>query len=389
LSRIRVAVADDSAFIRQAVARMLQEEAGVVLAGLAGSGEELLDHLDSWRPDVVILDLSMPGLGGLATLDAIMARRPTPVLILSTHSRQDAPQTIEALHRGALDFIDKQQYSLVDFERLRAVLLEKIQQLARRPGAEAAAGSAAAAAAAAGQAGQAAAGTAPAGSAAGGLSGAPATAAAAAAARSARATPELLVLGASTGGPPAIEAILRRLAAGPVPVPVPVVVVQHMPAGFTRSFAERLNAGLPLPVREIADDEPLAPGTVYVAPGGLHLRLVRGRGGLRAALSSAPEASAHRPSIDLLFSSAAAVAGSGVVAAVLTGMGYDGAAGVAALAHAGAYVVAQDEASSAVHGMPRAAAATGGVREILPLDRIGDRLCQLLGGAGGAGGAGG
>jgi two-component system chemotaxis response regulator CheB len=176
-------------------------------------------------------------------------------------------------------------------------------------------------------------------------------------------------------------------------VPVPIVVVQHMPAGFTRSFADRLNAGLPLPVREVTDDEPLVAGTVYVAPGGTHLRLARVRGGLRAALSPFPETSTHRPSIDLLFGSAAAAARGRVLAVILTGMGHDGAAGVAALARSGAYVLAQDEASAAVHGMPRAAVATGGVREVLPLDRIGDRLGELLsafcGGTGGAAGGGG
>jgi two-component system chemotaxis response regulator CheB len=415
LTAIRVAVADDSTFMRQAVARMLADQEGIVLAGLASSGEELLDHLERWRPDVIILDLSMPGIGGLATLDAVMARRPTPVLILSTHSRKDAPPTIEALHRGAADFIDKQQYSLVDFERLRAALLDKIRQLALPPGGGAAARAAAAngrpaagrdreaRSFAAGESGA----MAPAvhgdveaaaaldagvggGEAGGGSAPVPAVE---------RGAPELLLLGASTGGPPAIEAILRELSAGvsgaagagaaagtsggsgaaaDARLPVPVVVVQHMPAGFTRSFADRLNACLALPVREAAHEELLAPGTVYVAPGGVHIRVARRRDGLHALLSAAPAGAAHRPSIDLLFASAAAVAGGRVVAAVLTGMGYDGAAGLAALARAGAHTLAQDEATSIVYGMPRAAVAAGGVREVLPLGRIGGRLRELL-----------
>jgi two-component system chemotaxis response regulator CheB len=370
LSPIRVAVADDSAFLRQAVARMLSGEKGVQLAGLAASGEELLDHLGSWRPDVIILDLSMPGLGGLATLDAVMARRPTPVLILSTHSRKDAPLTIEALHRGALDFIDKQEYSLVDFERLRAALLDKIRQLARRPPAElpprrerpaAAPGPAAATGARAVAAGV-----------------APAAGRAAAALRPG--APEVVLIGASTGGPPAIETILRDLGAGSGgggDLPVPIVIVQHMPAGFTRSFADRLNSCLPLPVREATDDELLLAGVVYVAPGGLHLRLVRD-GGLRATLSRQPASSTHRPSIDLLFTSAVAAVGGRAVAVLLTGMGHDGAAGMAALAHAGAHTIAQDEASAVVYGMPRAAVAAGAVREILALPAIGERLRDLL-----------
>jgi two-component system chemotaxis response regulator CheB len=377
LNRIRVAVADDSAFLRQAVARMLEGQEGVVLAGVAASGEELLDHLERWRADVIILDLSMPGLGGLATLDAVMARRPTPVLILSTHSRQDAPQTIEALHRGALDFVDKQQYSLVDFERLRAALLDKIRQLAWRPaGLEAAAAPTVAVARVPGGGARAVAAVNPID---------PFAAVEAGGARPAvSAVAELVLLGASTGGPPAVETILRQLGGRP---PAPVVVGQHMPAGFTRSFAQRLNACLALPVREAVDGEVLANGTVYVAPGGVHLRLTRAREGLRATLSRHPEESAHHPSIDLLFISAVAAVGSRAVAAVLTGMGHDGAAGMAALARAGAHTIAQDEATSAVYGMPRAALATGGVLEVLPLEAIAGRLRQLLGMAAAGAGA--
>jgi two-component system, chemotaxis family, protein-glutamate methylesterase/glutaminase len=354
LNRIRVAVVDDSAFLRQAVARMLADQEGVKLAGLAGSGEELLDHLESWRPDVIILDLSMPGLGGLATLDAIMVRRPTPVLIMSTHSRQDAPQTIEALHRGALDFVDKQQYSLVDFESLRAVLLDKIRQLGRRAAWTAAVGVAAIAARHVPP---------------------PVDLPAPSARLAVGDRPDLVLVGASTGGPPAIEGILRQLGAR---LPAPIVIVQHMPAGFTRSFALRLNACLPLPVREASDGEALAEGVVYVAPGGIHLRLARRQEGLYAVLSPQPEDTPHRPSIDLLFVSAVAAVGARAVAVVLTGMGHDGAAGVAALGRAGAYTIAQDEATSVVWGMPRAAVATGMVREVLPLDAIADRLRQLL-----------
>jgi two-component system chemotaxis response regulator CheB len=370
VTAIRVAVADDSSFVRKAVARMMSEEPGIELVGSAASGEELLDHLERWAPHAIILDLSMPGMGGLSTLDRIMTRRPTPVIILSTHSKKDAPQTIEALHRGAMDFIDKQQYSLVDFESLRSVLLEKIRQVTarQRPEGPAAPGVAPADALRRGRR----AGApdahqrpvAPAGS----------TAMAAGLARE-RGAPEVVLIGASTGGPPAIEKILRDL--GPR-LPVPLVVVQHMPAGFTRAFAERLNAYLPLHVREAVHEEALLPGTVYIAPGGLHLRVARERGQLRAMLSTEPAKAAHRPSVDVLFHSAGAVVGSRAVAALLTGMGQDGAEGMADLARAGVHTIAQDEASCVVYGMPRAALAAGGVTETVPLSRIGERLRELL-----------
>ncbi len=338
MSGIRVAIADDSSFLRKAVARMLASEPGIELVGSAARGEELLENLGRWRPDAVILDLSMPGIGGLATLDEIMARRPVPVIILSTYSRKGAPQTIEALHRGAVDFVDKQQFSLVDFEALRQVLAGKIREVTT-----------------------------------------PRRAASPAAAPPKRppaeegGIPEVVLIGASTGGPPAIERILRDLGGD---VPVPVLVVQHMPAGFTRAFAERLNIQLPLEVREPVDGEPLQPGTVYIARGGFHLRIVPGRQRLAAAVSSEPRDTPHRPSVDELFGSAAA-AGVRAVAILLTGMGHDGAEGMAKLAAQGALTIAQDEATSTIFGMPRAAAAIGAVREMLPLAEIGARLRRL------------
>jgi two-component system chemotaxis response regulator CheB len=349
VSAIRVVVADDSSFIRKAVTRVLAAEPDIELVGSASRGEELLDKLDLWAPDAVILDLSMPGLSGLETLDAIMARRPTPVIILSTHSKRGAPQTIEALHRGAMDFIDKQQYSLVDFDALRTVLTEKIREVAGRPVPAPRKGEAPVSA--------------------------PPPAVVAAPAPVVSERPALILIGASTGGPPAIESILRSLGAD---VSAPVVVVQHMPSGFTRAFADRLNGHLPLEVREAADGEPLLPGQVAIAPGGIHLRIGERQGRLHASLSADPERALHRPSVDVLFHSAEEAVQGRVVAVLLTGMGHDGAEGMAALARAGAYTIAQDEATSVIYGMPRAAVVAGGVRETLPLPAIGARLRQLL-----------
>jgi two-component system chemotaxis response regulator CheB len=362
---IRVAVADDSSFIRRALARILSEENGIQLVGTAVSGEELLDHLDRWRPDAIILDLSMPGMGGLPTLDRIMATRPTPVIILSTHSKRDAPQTIEALHRGAMDFVDKQEYSLVDFDALRGVLLEKLRQVTGMVGDEPDDGAL--------PPGLHASSTEPGRGPGLGIPGAWGGSALAG-----EGGIRIVLLGASTGGPPAIERILRDLGAS---ISVPVAVVQHMPAGFTRAFAERLNAYLPLQVREAMDGEPLLAGTVYIAPGGMHLSVVWDGSGLKAVLDVEPVAT-HRPSVDVLFASAAVAVGRRAVAVLLTGMGHDGARGMAELARVGARTLAQDEATSVIYGMPRAAVLAGAVGESLPLGAIGGRLQELLGGRG-------
>jgi two-component system chemotaxis response regulator CheB len=340
---VRLAVVDDSSFVRKAIVRLFAGDPRIEVVGSAASGEELLARLNGWRPDVVTLDLSMPGMGGLQTLDRIMVLRPMPVIILSTHSGEGAPQTIEALHRGAADFIDKQHYSLLDFDALREVLTQKILAVtaaAARPST-------------------------------GGEERPAATGAEAPGGRPYR----VLLLGASTGGPPAIEQVLRDLG---TPCPVPVVVVQHMPVGFTRAFAHRLNSHLAAEVREAEHDGPLRSGTVSIAPAGRHLRIGRGgEGDLRTYLDARPEA-AHKPSIDELFVSAESELGDAVVAVLMTGMGADGAAGLERLHRAGASTIAQDEASSVVWGMPGAAVARGAARECLPLARIGPRLRELL-----------
>lgn len=344
--RVRVAVVDDSTFIRKAITRMLEDHPKIQVVGSAGSGEELLTHLERWRPDVVTLDLDMPGMGGLATLDRVMAQQPTPVIILSTHSGEGAPLTIEALHRGATDFIDKQRYSLVDFEALRGVLLDRIFQVT-------------------GTAGE-----------------------VEAVAEEAPEPPEppepevtipgaydLIAIGASTGGPPVVQAILEAVGDN---VPVPVVVVQHMPVGFTEAFAERLNAYLPLRVRELVSAERLLPHTVYIASAGRHLRVKREESELYSELSSEPAGCSHVPSVDVLFESAARAVGRRTVGVLLTGMGRDGAQGLLELKRRGAYTLAQSEESCIVFGMPRAAMILSAVTEVGDPKHIGRRLGELI-----------
>ncbi len=337
---IRLAIVDDALFVREALRRLLNQEPRVEIVGTAASGEELLAHLDEWRPDAVTLDLNMPGWGGLETLDHLMRWHPLPVIILSTHSGEGAPATVEALSRGAVDFIDKEAYSLVDFEVLRRVLVEKLLHVtSRKEGA---------------------------------------TSGEAARGAGAEVSPpidaELIVIGASTGGPHAIEMILRSLQPAP---PAPVAIVQHMPPGFTLAFAERLGRLLPYPVREAEDGMLLSPGTVTIGAAGQHMRVARMQGQLAAVLDPEPATAMHRPSVDVLFESAASAVAGRACAVLLTGMGSDGAGGMVRLHEVGAHTIAQDAASSIVHGMPRAAIDRGAAREVLPLDAIGPRLAAL------------
>jgi len=343
---IRVAVVDDSPFIRKALAWMLAEEPGIVLVGTAGRGEELLENLERWRADLIVLDLAMPGLGGLATLAEIRNRRPTRVIILSDNLGQSGPRALEALNSGALDCVDKRDFSLVDFEALRKALVGRIRQLARpaRPRSDSEENRLVTTAAP------------------------PVAAGVPLPAEG----PALVLIGASTGGPPAVERVLCDL--GP-PLGCPLVVAQHMPAGFTRAFASRLAGRLPWKAQEIVDGERLLPGTVYIAPGGFHAAIENGRPGLAASLT--PTADPNQPSVDVLFVSAAAVVAGRALAVLLTGMGDDGARGMVELARAGSYTIAQDETTSVVFGMPRAAIEAGGARETLPLSSIGGRLRQL------------
>lgn len=342
--RIRVAVVDDSAFVRKAICRICETEDDVEVVGVASCGEELLEHLNEWKPTVVTLDLSMPGIGGLATLDRILMWKKIPVVILSAHSRREAPLALEALSRGATDFIDKQEFSLVDFESLRRLLMPRLRQItgvaappvpheplrqipAPHVGRE------------------------------------PVE----------RSLVNLIVLGASTGGPPAIEELLRGLGA---PLSVPICIVQHMPAGFTAAFADRLNANLPMRVYEATHATVLRPGDVAIAPAGMHLRVRIEGAAFQATLSRYPE-TPHRPSVDVLFRSVVEL-GSRVVSVLLTGMGDDGARGMVELMQAGAHTIAQDEATSIVWGMPRAAVLLGGAAEQLPIGRIAGRLRELV-----------
>lgn len=337
---LRLLVVDDQPASRRMVAGLLAGLPGVEVVGEAADGEQALREALRLRPDAVCLDLQLPGLDGFTVLRLLMAHLPVPVLVLSSASgKADA---FKALELGAIGFVSKPVPG-GDPEATRRELLEQLA-VVRDLRAEAA-----------------------------GPPGAITPRTFVEAAAPAR----LAVVAASTGGPQAVQ---RLLAALPPGLPLALAVAQHMPAPHTPSFAERLGRGTPFASAEAQEGDLLAVGRVLVAPGGRHLKVVRDRAGaLRAALSRPAEGDGLRyvPSADLLFASAAEAMGGRVVAAVLTGMGNDAVRGVAEVKRAGGLVLAESEQSAAVWGMPRLAAASGQVDEVLPVEGIAERIARF------------
>ncbi|HEY7634080.1 MAG TPA: chemotaxis-specific protein-glutamate methyltransferase CheB [Gemmatimonadales bacterium] len=340
---VRIFVVDDSAFVRRAVSRILEGQPGIRVVGEAATGLEALERIPRLDPELVTLDLAMPGMDGLQVLRALLRWKPRlKVLMLSAHTREGAEATIDALAAGAVDFIDKSRFNLMDLEGLRREVLDKVQACdpsrAAAPGVRPASNSRPAFDPAV-------------------LGGC-----------------ELCVVGASTGGPAALQRILERIAPT---FPLPMVVVQHMPLGFTRPFAERLNALSSLDVAEAVEGERLLPGQVRIAPAGSHLRLTPALG---VVLSSEPSDARHVPSVDITMKSAARARPGRTVGILLTGMGDDGADGMATIRATGGLTIAESEESCVVYGMPRAAQARGGATWMLSLPEIVGALERFTGG---------
>ena len=333
-SVIRVLVVDDSSFMRGAITRHIQRDARFLVVGAAANGREAVAKTKELRPDVVTMDVEMPEMNGIEALRQILAQTSTPVVMLSAQTEAGAKTTIQALQYGAMDFIPKK----AGFEQLH-------EKLAAVAGAARARLSPIAA---------------------------PRGQAVAAKPRLGPLRPRVVVIGSSTGGPSALRQVLERL---PSPFPAPIVVAQHMPAQFTSAMAKWLADHCPLKIVEAADDMALAPGCVYIGPGGMQFRVVNGR----VKISADQGESLYKPSVDVLALSVAISCGGNALAIMLTGIGNDGAKGFLKLKEAGAYVIAQDQASSAVWGMPRAVAEAGAADEILALGEIGKRVGVLLG----------
>ena len=339
----RVLVVDDSPFMRHMIRKMIDAEPDLTVVGEAADGEAALQRVQALQPDVITLDVEMPRLDGLAMLPRLMAERPTPVVMLSTLTQAGTSATLEALERGAVDFVAKPGQG----REVLAVRTELLKAVRAAAGARVRAPRTPAASPVAG-----------------GQADTPV--------RRGASFDRLVLIGASTGGPPALAEVFAQL---PADIGAPVLVIQHMPAGFTASMAERLDRLSALPVREAVHGETLRPNQAYVAPGSQQFALTKGA---TVAVSDAPPLHGVRPAVDFALASIPPTLARRSVVAILTGMGRDGAHGTAQIRKLGGRVITQDEETCVIYGMPRAVMEEGGADAVAPIDGIANAIVQQL-----------
>jgi two-component system chemotaxis response regulator CheB len=348
---VRALVVDDSAFIRNAIIMMLESDPDIKVVGNAKNGAEAVEKVAQLKPDVVTMDVEMPGMDGIAALKTIMEKTPVPVIMLSSLTTEGAKTTLDALDIGAVDFIPKNLSEMsVNIVAIKRILIEKVKAVATKEGATMQAYR-------------------------------PPSPPSARVAIPPRATAtgarkvSIVAIGTSTGGPKALQDILPRL---PANFPVPIVIAQHMPANFTKPFADRLDQLSQLAVKEAEDGEALKPGVAYIAPGRGHTQLVRSRTGETTIRVSLNEDYIYRPSVDFLMLSVAELYLAKALGVILTGMGNDGLKGLSAMKRAGSRVLAQNEASCVVYGMPKAVVEAGIADKIVGIDAMADEIINSI-----------
>ncbi|MEO8057822.1 MAG: chemotaxis response regulator protein-glutamate methylesterase [Burkholderiales bacterium] len=355
MAKTRVVVVDDSALVRSLLSEIINREADMECVGAAADPLVAREMIRDLNPDVITLDVEMPRMDGIDFLSKLMRLRPMPVLMVSTLTERGADVTLRALELGAIDFVAKPKIGVADGLRLLAQdITEKIRIAARArvkrvPTLVAGV--------------------------------APVKAHAPVASLGRLSTEKIVFIGASTGGTEATKDVLVNL---PHDAPA-VMITQHMPPGFTKSYAARLDGLCRIAVAEAVDGERVLPGHAYLAPGGFHLSVERSGANYVARVRDGEPVNRHKPSVEVLFKSAARVVGQNALGIMLTGMGADGASAMKEMRDAGSYNLVQDEASCVVFGMPREAIAAGAANEVLPLGQIAQRLLERLRGTGGSG----
>ncbi len=352
MKKTTVVVVDDSALVRGLLAEIINRQPDMSCIGAASDPLVAREMIRNLNPDVITLDIEMPRMDGLDFLSRLMRLRPMPVVMVSTLTERGAEATMRALELGAVDFVGKPKIGVSDgLRQLGDDITDKIRTAARATVRRLPA------APAPGPAGSAHSPAAPSPVSLGRLS-----------------TEKIIFIGASTGGTEATKEVLVRL---PADAPA-VMITQHMPPGFTKSYAARLNSLCRIRVAEASDGERVLPGHAYLAPGGLHLSVERSGANYIARVRDGEPVNRHKPSVEVLFLSAARVVGPNALGVMLTGMGADGARAMRELRDAGSYNFVQDEASCVVFGMPREAIAQGAAHEVLPVTQIGPKLIERL-----------
>lgn len=335
--KIKVLVVDDSIVMRRIISDILSKDEEIEVVGAARNGAEALEMVRELDPDVVTMDIEMPVMDGLTALQHIMAESPRPVVMLSSMDKRQADITLKSLDMGAVDFISKTSGSLsLDLERTGEDIIAKVKAAAKAA-----------------------------------ILPLPAADKAKPVPIPALSGDWLVIIGSSTGGPKALPEVLSRL---PANLPAAVLIVQHMPEGFTRSFAERLNWVSPLEVKEAEEGEEMKQGKVYLAQGNKHLIL----DGKRLRLDDGPKVNYVRPAIDVLMKSAAPIYGPRTIGVILTGMGSDGAEGMKCIKRNGGKTIAQSEETCVVYGMPKAVVESGAADRVVPLEEIAQTITVLI-----------
>lgn len=346
---IKVLVVDDSALIRKLLTDILQSDQEIEIVGTARNGKEALDKIKTLEPDIITLDVEMPIMDGLTTLKEIVAKYKIPVIMISALTKHGADLTLKALEEGAVDFLHKPTniFSLSQNE-IKKDIIDKVKVAARakvsilqpyipkshrkthhRPRAT-----------------------------------------------SQKNFTNILAIGTSTGGPRALQALLAEL---PSDINAAIVIVQHMPPKFTKSLSERLNSTSSIQVKEAEEGDILQRGWAYVSPGDYHMTIVKENNNLIVRLNQDPLVMGLRPTVDILMKSVSKITDYYKLGVILTGMGSDGAKGIVRMKGSGAFTIAQDEDTSVVYGMPKAALATNCIDEVLPLDQIANRIISKVG----------
>ena len=347
--KIKVLIVDDSALVRQVIAQALSADPDIEVIGTASDPIFAIQKMKLQWPDVLVIDIEMPRMDGITFLKKIMAQRPTPVVICSSLAEEGAQATFEALSAGAISIITKPKIGLKSFlEDASNDIVQAVRSAARANLRALPAGSSAAAAAPPRK-----------------LS-ADVMLSAAGDRALVRTTDQIVAIGTSTGGTQALEAVLTRLPA----TCLGIVIVQHMPEKFTAMFAERLNEICQIEVREAANGDRVLPGLALIAPGGQHMMLKRNGAQYVVEVADGPLVNRHKPSVDVLFRSAAKYAGANALGIIMTGMGDDGARGLKEMHDAGAKTIAQDEASCVIFGMPKEAIKLDAVDQTMALEQI-------------------